>query len=215
MKKQVLTLMTSGVIAACSVFALHGVHAQNYVGVTILEKTVLQQSSFVGPTVLKEVTANSLSVIGPFEFYDLKVTKETNITGPTVESEKGTFRFLKIIGTFTAKNITCTKLEIIGPVDVTDLKVSEETDIVGPLKATQSTFQKLSVMADKISLDDVAVDDITIQKNKNHQKAQVLQLKGKTIVKGNITFESGEGIVEQDQDVKIQGEIKGAIVQQQ
>jgi hypothetical protein len=48
---------------------------------------------------------------------------------------------------------------------------------------------------------------------KNQGKKRVLHLKGKTVVVGNITFESGDGTVEQGSGVKTQGEIKGATVE--
>jgi hypothetical protein len=114
-----------------------------------------------------------------------------------------------------AKNIVCSKLEVTGPVDVTDLQVSGDTTIIGPLKAGKSTFQNLTVTADKIVLEDVKIKDILVKKNQEEkqEKKQVLELKGETIVGGNIIFESGKGVVEQGSEVKIQGEIKGATVE--
>jgi len=40
----------------------------------------------------------------------------------------------------------------------------------------------------------------------------VLHLGGKTVVKGDIRFESENGVIEKGHDVKIQGKVKGAEV---
>ena len=94
-----------------------------------------------------------------------------------------------------------------------DLQVSGAAIIIGPLTAEKSTFQNLIITADKIILEDSKIKDIVVKKNED--KKQVLDLKGKTIVAGNITFESGKGVVKQGPEVKIQGEIKGATVEKE
>ena len=48
-------------------------------------------------------------------------------------------------------------------------------------------------------------------KNSQGQK-QKIYLK-KTVVTGNITFESGRGVVVQGKDVQIKGEVKGATLE--
>jgi len=205
MMKQILPLLV------CTACMFQEVQAQSFTGVTTIEKQNLKEASFIGATEFKAVTAKSLSVMGPIHFDHLKVEKNTEVVGAVTESEHGTFGSLIITGPFTAKNITCSKLEVIGPVDVSDLQVSGDTTIIGPLKAGKSTFQNLTVTSDKIILEDSKVTDIVVKKNED--KKQVLDLRGTTIVEGNIIFESGEGVVEQDSEVNIQGEIEGANVQ--
>ncbi len=195
----------------CMACLLQEIQAQSFMGVTLLEKQNLQEASFVGPTELKEITATSLSVTGPFQFNNLKVAKDLVVVGPVIESEHGIFGSLDITGPFEAKNITCSKFNITGPVDVTNLQVSGETTITGPLKARKGTFQKLTIGADTIFLEDVKTKDIFVKKIL--QEKQVLYLKGKTVVEGTITFESGKGTVEQGPGVKIQGVVKGALVE--
>ena len=197
---------------ACSTLMIQAAHAQSYVGLTNLEKTALHQAFFVGPTTLKEIKAESLSVIGPLEFHDLKVAKETKITGPVLESDKGIFGPLTVIGPVSAKEIQCAQLDVTGPVTLTDFKVSGATIIIGPLTATQGTFQDLTLSADllPIILQDVETKNILIKMNKIHEQVQTLRLKGKTIVKGDITFESGEGIIEKDKGAQIHGKVIGA-----
>lgn len=225
MMKQILSLLF------CTACMLQEAQAQSFMGVTALEKQNLQEASFMGPTELKEITAKSLSVMGPLHFNNLKVEKNTEIFGPVANSDHGVFDSLFITGPFMAKNIACSKLEVTGPVDVTDLQVSGDATIIGPLKAGKSTFQNLTltgplkaekstfqdltITADKIVLEDVKTKDILVKKNQEErqEKKQVLHLNGKTIVEGNIIFESGKGIVEQGSEVKIQGEIKGATVE--
>lgn len=205
MMKQILPLLF---YTAC---IFQEAQAQSFMGVTALKKQNLQKASFMGPTELKEITAQSLSVVGSLHFNNLKVEKDTEIVGPVANSDHGVFGSLFITGTFMAKNITCSKLKVIGPVDVTDLHVSKATMIIGPLKAEKSTLQNLTITSDKIILEDSKTKNIVVKKNKN--KKQILDLKGKTIVEGNIIFESGKGVVEQDSEVKIQGEVTGATVE--
>jgi len=154
-------------------------------------------------------------VMGPFEFHALKVESSTEITGPTTKSENGTAGSLNIIGPSTAENIICKKFEVVGPVEETKLTVSGETDIAGSLKAEESTFEDLTLLTNESSLKDVKVKNISIKKNdKDKEKKQILRLQGSTFIKGNIIFESGKGIVELGPDVKIQGTIKGATVEE-
>lgn len=203
--KQILPLLF------CTACILQEAYAENFVGVTVLEKQKLQEASFMGATELKEITAKSLSILGPLHFTHLKVEKGTKIFGPVANSEFGDFDSLIITGLFAARNVTCSKLEVIGPVDVTHLQVSGITTIIGPLTAEKSTFQNLIITADKIVLEDSKTQEIIIKKNEN--KKQVLNLKGNTIVQGNITFESGKGTIKQGPEVTIQGAIKGATVE--
>lgn len=207
MMKKILPLLF------CTACIFQEAQAQSFMGVTALEKQNLKEASFVGPADLKEVTAKSLSVMGPLHFNHLKVEKAAEIIGPVANSEFGAFDSLTITGPFVAKNVTCSKLEVTGPVDVTDLKVSGATTIIGPLKAGKSIFQNLTITSDKVILEDSKTKDIVVEKNED--KKQVLHLKGKTIVEGNITFESGKGTVKQGSEVKIQGEIKGATVEKE
>lgn len=195
----------------CTTCMLQEVQAKSFTGVTTLEHQALQEASFVGPTELNSITAKSLSVMGPLQFNHLEVEKDIVILGPVTNSEHGVFGSLEITGPFNAKNIVCSKLDATGPVDVTDLTVSGEATMTGPLKARKSTFQNLTIWADEISLEDVKTNDILVKKDE--KKKQVLHLKGKTVVTGNITFESRNGMVEQGPDVKIQGAIKGATVE--
>lgn len=196
---------------ATCICLLQEIQAQSFMGVTLLEKQNLQEVSFMGPTELKEITATSLSVTGPFQFNTLKVAKNLVVVGPVIDSEHGIFGSLDITGPFEAKNIACSKFNVTGPVDVTNLQVSGDATITGPLKASKSTFQNLTIWSDKIFLEDVKTKDIFVKKIL--QEKQVLYLKGKTVVEGTITFESGKGIVEQGPEAKIQGAIKGATLE--
>lgn len=207
MMKKILPLLF------CTPCILQEIQAQSFMGPTTLEKQNLKEASFIGPTDLKEITAKSLSVMGPLHFNHLKVEKATEIVGPISNSEFGAFDSLTITGPFVAKNVTCSKLEVTGPVDVTDLQISGATTIIGPLRAVKSTFQNITITSDQVTLEDSKTKDIVVEKNED--KKQVLHLKGKTIVEGNITFESGKGTIKQGAEVKIQGEIKGATVEKE
>jgi hypothetical protein len=187
-------------------------HAErSSVGPTRIAGETFENGDFTGPTTLTDVKADSLSVTGPLAFHNLEVKNHTEITGPTSRSEKGTFNSLEITGPFRATDVTCNTLEARGPIGVTKLTVKQDATITGPLDARESHFQNITIQAQDIMLRDTIVEgDILVQHVKN--KKQILRLKGRTIVKGNVTFESGFGKIELSSGSEIQGTTKNATV---
>lgn len=195
----------------------------------IIKGETLKDASFVGSTNLTDVKAKELSVLGRLEFHNLTVEQDADIAGPITKSDKGTFADLSVLGTFEASNITCKNLDVAGTVNVAGLTVNGAASVVGSLTLKTpkdphkfpNKLQNLDISAEDISLKDTAIEgDIIVHtslKNKafkwlGKEKKQVLHLLGKTTLKGNVTFESGEGIIEQGPEVKIDGKITGATV---
>lgn len=227
-------------IFAFTVLFLNNAQGENYMGNQTLKGETLKEANFLGSATLTDVKATTLSVLGGLIFHNLTVDNDANVAGSVTKSKNGTFHNLSVLGKFeatdvtcknlavagpvTAKNITCKQLEVAGPVTVTGLTVTGETSIAGPLtlkapkdpKMSQNKLQNLTVSAEKIALDTTDVQgDIQVKQARGwlgRDKKQVLQLKGKTTVKGNITFESGKGEIEQGPDVKVKGKITGATV---
>jgi hypothetical protein len=205
------------------------VQGENYMSKTLKSET-LEDASFVGSTHLTDIKAKELSVLGSLEFHNLTVEQDADVAGPITKSENGTFANLSVLGTFEASDIICKNLDIAGAVTATGLTVTGETSIVGSLnlKAPKDSskfpnnLHSLDISAETISLEDTNIErDIVVHtslKNKafkwlGKEKKQVLHLLGKTNVKGNITFESGVGIIEQGPDAKIEGKVIGATVE--
>lgn len=157
----------------------------------------------------KKGTFGSLKVNGPFEATDV-ICSEFIVKGPVEVTELTVNGRSDIGGSLEAKKSHFQDLKVKGPTEVNELTVKGETNILGPFEAKKSHFQNINVTADTISLEDVEAKDIVIKGSRSME--QVLQLNGKTVINGNITFKSGKGIVEQGPSVKIQGEVKGGTV---
>ncbi len=205
------TMPLLSVLMACHFLLYLPVLAQQHVGITYLEQKALKDAVFTGPTYLSNVTADSLVVTGPFEFHNLTVTNDATIQGPIANSEEGNFGRLEVTGPLMATNIHCKVLAVIGPAHVSKIQVRDNTSILGPLVAKESTFQDLSGLGDRIVLENVEVRNIFIQKNSKKDEPQILDLLDKTLVKGNISFESGKGIVNRAPFARVTGKIRGAI----
>lgn len=200
----------------------------------------LKDANFLGNATLKDVKATELSVMGNLIFHNLTVSKDTNVAGTVTKSKQGTFDELSVAGKFEATDVTCKNLEVAGPVKatnltckkvevagsavITGLHVDGHVSIAGPLtlkspkgpKAAQNKIKDLNITAEKVSIENTHIEgNIHVYKTRNwlgRAKMQTLQLKGKTTVSGNITFESGKGGIEQGPDVKVKGKITGATV---
>ncbi len=172
--------------------------------------TVENDTKVMGPVSGSDKgTFGSLKVAGPFEGKNITSTK-FEVKGPVEVTELTVNGKADIAGPLMAQQSHFQDLKVKGPVEVDNITVKGETNIIGPLDAKKSHFQNLEIKGDDVSLDDVDVKDIVIKGRTSNE--QVLQLKGKTIVSGTITFDSGRGVVEQGKEVKIQGEVKGGTV---
>ncbi len=202
--KKFFMVLTAGILAA-------GVaQAQDYFGPTNLNNTNIGESKITGPANLRNVKADSLSVMGPTQFTHLTVTGATELTGPVNSSEQGTFGQLKVTGPLDVKQITANTLSVTGPVKIKESTITGDTEVVGPLSAEKSKFGDITVTADTVTLTDADVHNIIVKND--HGQKQTLYLK-KASVSGNITFESGRGLVVKSKDSDIKGDVKGATLQ--
>ncbi|TAK75385.1 MAG: hypothetical protein EPO11_05565 [Gammaproteobacteria bacterium] len=192
-----------------SLLSVSAAYAGDYFGSTHLVGSDIEQATIYGPAELEHVKADTLNVNGPLKFKDLEVTNETGIVGPVKDSEKGKLNDVKVMGPFEAKDVICHNLSVVGPATVTSLLAKGNTEIMGPLKADKSHFQKLTVTADETELKNSEVGDILIKTTSN--KEQTLYL-DKTIVKGNITFESGRGVIIEKGKAEIKGKVTGGTI---
>lgn len=227
-------------VISFTMLLLHNAQGENYMGDQTLKGETLKDANFLGNANLTDVEATTLSVLGSLTFHNLTVDNDANVAGSVIKSKNGTFHNLSVIGKFEATNVTCKNLEVAGPVTATNiicktlevagpatlvgLTVDGPVSIVGSLslksskdpKTHQNKIKDLNITGEKISIENTDIEgNIEVHKARNwlgRAKKQVLQLKGKTIVKGTITFESGKGQVEQGPDVKIKGKITGATV---
>lgn len=163
--------------------------------------------SINGPANLKLVKAGSIEIKGDLQFHSLDVSGNAEIKG-ILKGDKGKFGSLDVHGTVDVDHVICGELHVQGPVKAAYLIVKDHAEIMGPLDAQHGKFKSLTISAERAILEDVTVENITIQKG---QKNQTLILKGPSVVNGDIIFEAGDGIVQiQSPEVQIKGQIKGA-----
>ena len=178
-------------------------------GTTHLHDRNYQVITINGPANLEKVKASSLIVNGPLQFSDISVESSAEIHGPVVNSKNGVFKDLKIIGPINGEKIICESLVVMGPVIISDLEVKEKMQVIGMMNVKRASIKDLEVTSDKINLTDSKIRNIIV--NKNNDKVQKLIL-DRIIVSGDISFESGKGMIELSRDSKIAGKITGAIV---
>jgi cytoskeletal protein CcmA (bactofilin family) len=239
MKLPVLSLSIASLL---TITAAHADMA-SYYGVSKFEKASLEPIAIYGPAKLHEVRAEALNLTGTLEFTDLEVAKDTKIIGPVtgkkgkfdslevhgplkfesievsgnaeingpVHGRNGKFSKLTVNGPIKATHISCEAFHAIGPVKVENLSVKGDTVVVGSLETKDSRLSKLIVTADKTVLESTTVEDIWIKDNQ--AKDQTVVLKLKSTVKGDITFESGNGIVLLGKGAQIVGNVKGGKIE--
>ena len=150
-----------------------------------------------GPLSAKHINCDDLAVIGTTETQDLVVKRSIDITS-----------------SFTGKKIKCATLVVTGTIDITDFNISEDAKIIGHTKVSYGSINDVEMWSNETIFQDVELNNITINKNqdKNNDKNEHLYLKGKTLVKGNITFISGKGIIIKGPNVQINGKVSGAVI---
>jgi hypothetical protein len=181
------------------------VFGEVYNGVTNLTLRAFDTLTINGPAYLRLIKAKTLEINGPLEFRSLDVADKAILRG-AVKGEKGKFGQLDVTGTLDIDHVICGEMHVLGAVKAIYLEVKAQALIEGALDAEHCHFKDVTIKSDQILFNDVTVDNVFVKGNQPHQ---LLILKGATVVEGDITFDSGSGIVQvDDPEVKIQGKIK-------
>lgn len=196
---------------------------QNY-----LPRETQNGTTFYGAASLKNKSLDHLTVMGPLTLSDSNVHGKIdvygpligyNITSPTLNIQgpaqirKSKVGTLTINGPLTLQDTVVSGASTInGPLTIKGVTLSEAITINGPIFATQSTFKnKISVSAEKLSFTDCTLQALEIRPSDTIlNPQQVLYLKGKTEVFGDIIFLGGNGKIIKDTSVVIKGKIEGA-----
>lgn len=175
--------------------------------VGMLYSTITFSTHFTGPTELTSQQFKDLTVQGPLNFNGLQVQNKTEIFGP-FSGENGVFNDLMVHGTCWGAKIQINHLEVDSETALEDFKVSGNVNIHAPLKAKNGRFNNIDAAQTPIALYNVTVNNITIKGKQND--IHEVKLAGNTVVSGNITFESGNGIVFiRDKTAILKGKIIG------
>ncbi len=173
---------------------LHLANAKTFYGATNLTHATLDSVEINGGAMLHDVHFNSLVVNGVANVTDFKIDTA------------------KIHGSFNVRNGQIQDgLEVHGSFIGHRINITGNTIIFGNMKLHNSTIQSLELSASSCLLKNTIVKNI-IFKTTPHKKKQKLFLQGKTIVNGNITFTSGNGMVYATKKVIIKGKIIGGMV---
>ncbi len=178
---------------------------------TVVAKDAVNTTMQFGNSEIKNSEFQNLHHSGNLELEKVNIRGSLIVNGH-LEAKDSKFNEVTING-----DSEFSKVSIDGPVNVNgQIEVSEGkfADVVlvnGHLEAKNSAFkQPITVTSTKVEFKKCELQDLHIQKSGNAK--QKLELK-ETQVKGNIIFDSNEGVIEMDDKSKIGGKVTGAKVE--
>jgi len=117
-----------------------------------------------------------------------------------------------VAGTFDAINSTFRTLELQGRANIKNCSFTGQVLVEGFLEAEGSTFQKsMDLQTHRLVLRNSTTQDIQIEDGGDPNQFGTAELYN-TIVNGNLTFNSGNGIVNLNGTSKITGTLSGGTI---
>lgn len=164
----------------------------------------------LGKTILHNKKYKSLTISGALEFNNLKVANKLTVNGGITGSNLQC-KDLVVHGHIAGKDLTISgNATLHGNSELSSSKVHGSMVVMGKLDASKCHFQDIKIHTNKSKLADTTARNITVEKNQNKlDDIQELELIGKTIIKGDITFKSGNGKLVKEKDVVIEGKVEG------
>lgn len=198
--------------------------ATDFNGPTELSTQEFKDLNINGPATLRAIKTGSLTVHGPLNFTQITIKGKTEISGPC-SGVDGDFADVVVHGTFDGTKVKTNDLHVDGPVTLEDFKITGNVNINGPLKAKLGSFKDINTVALPVQLYDITVNNIYVKKDQdrdgnsnttnNSEGKNEIKLAGKTIVSGNITFESGDGVVYiRDKTAQLKGKVIGGKIRE-
>ena len=133
----------------------------------------------------------------------------------SVELE-GTFvkKLLIVNGNLDAQKAHLNALDVRGRATLLDSTVSGKAEVNGFLKAVGTTFRSdLIVSSKNVAFTNCTLANLVIKKPFWSFGQQVVELKDKTICKGSIVFEGGNGKVIVSGKSQVLGSVQGALIE--
>jgi len=189
--------------------------------------------TFNGKTKLEKQEFDSVMVNGSLDFKEVKITT-LKVNGET-EGKDSTFGSVNVNGEFEAKDCSADTLTVNGATDIKGCTIKGAATLNGRLESKGTTIGSLSISSEKMVLDDCVIEgDILVRakqgtmgaagwmtrasnwigswfgggdKVDEEARAEILQLRGTTGVRGSITCESGAGIIEKGSQATISGKV--------
>lgn len=175
--------------------------------------TVTTSRMGFGSTQIENKDLTTLHHSGELEVEKVKVTGSAIING-RFQALNSQFNELTINGQSEMKaSEALGNTSINGALKVTDSKFGGSLVLNGLLEAKDSEFLKpVTITSTKIDFINCKVQSLLIKTTKEDQQ-QILTLQDTTI-NGDVTFESGNGLVKMNKNSKISGKVNGAKVDQ-
>ncbi len=196
------------------------------------EVKVTGELSGSGELTAKKSRFGSLTWKGPVKLDESSVLGTTTINGDKVELKetkingnlevRGTDKGQTTLDQVTVENqvigngtLHLTKGRIggfdwKGATTITECHVGKQANFTGPLSLETCTFSgSIIATSTMVHLNAVEVNGNLLIPETGQNEAQTVVLTGGSIIKGNITFASGQGIVKKEGDSKIEGKVIG------
>lgn len=164
---------------------------------------ICAQTSFAYPVCTR---TGAITECGTGKLDQLDVAGKATLNGTTVVGNT------HIAGVLAATNVNLNSLNVAGKATLIMSKVNDATKINGLLVSCSTKFnRKITISSDKTHFDHSETNEIEINPGND---AQVVYLGNNTVVKGNISFSSGHGLVVIDSSSKINGRVIGGYISQ-
>ncbi len=174
--------------------------------ITLTLSASIYADNFTGSVFLKHQKFNDLTTNGSLEFSDLTITGKF-VSHGSVIGTKLTCNHFSNSGSLQVKDFKASHGIVEGALYGEHIVVLENLKISGECDVSKSKFGTIEINSDTATFEDSEIANIIV---KFANKSQKIILKGKTIVAGNIIFESGYGKIYLSSKTKIIGKVKGA-----
>ena len=127
----------------------------------------------------------------------LQINGYVNLNGTTITN------LLQVNGSLTANQARIGEMQVFGQASLNNCIVKNKSIVTGSLNAFLSIFtNEVTLASDNSIFDSCSIASVHVRNTKNNVP-QRIELKGKTMVMGLITFESGTGQVIASPDSQI------------
>lgn len=142
------------------------------------------------------------TVLGKEVVSNLSTNGNVMLDGTTITDS------LKVIGSLKAQHATIGQLEVVGHTALKEVVIKGDATLEGSVKIAHSEFEgALKITSPQIFLADSVLNSLVVGKSETGSETIYMS---NTVIKGPVTFESGNGKILKKSGSKIIGEIKGA-----
>ena len=182
----------------------------------LLSVSLKAERSFKGHTTVSNETMADLEVFGKLTLANLTVTKTVSVSG-RCEGNGLVCQTLSVQGLCCANDVKAETLSVRGKCEGEGYEISGNAAFRGAFDVKNSTFGSMTLALGKGRLSGCVVKGpvkISKPSSNSDNKEEILHLAGKTVVEGDVVFESGTGTLMIDRDARVLGTVSGAKIHQ-